>query len=38
MRGHGLPLAMVVVRANVHDLKVAAPTLDAVVVERTYGG
>jgi putative transposase len=32
--GHGLPLAVVVAGANGHDLKVAAPTLDAVVVER----
>lgn len=32
--GHGLPLAVVVAGANVHDLKLAAPTLDAVVVER----
>jgi putative transposase len=32
--GHGLPLAMVVAGANVHDLKLTAPTLDALVVER----
>jgi len=32
--GHGLPLAVVVAGANVHDLKLAAPTLEAVVVER----
>ena len=32
--GHGLPLAVVVAGANVHDVKLAAPTLDAVVVER----
>jgi putative transposase len=32
--GHGLPLAGVVAGAHVHDLKLAAPTLDAVVVER----
>jgi len=32
--GHGLPLAVVVARANVHDLKLATPTLHAIVVER----
>jgi putative transposase len=32
--GHGLPLAIAVAGANVHDLKLAAPTLDAIVVER----
>ncbi len=32
--GHGLPVAVVVAGANVHDLKLAAPTLDALVVER----
>jgi len=32
--GHGLPLAIVVAGANVHDMKLAAPTLDAVVVDR----
>lgn len=32
--GHGLPLAVVVAGANVHDMKLAAPTLDAIVVER----
>jgi putative transposase len=32
--GHGLPLAVVVAGANVHDMKSAAPTLDALVVER----
>src|SRR5262245_15753862 len=32
--GHGLPLAVVVAGANVHDLKLAAPTLDALVVAR----
>lgn len=31
---HGLPLAVVVAGANVHDMKLAAPTLDAVVVAR----
>src|SRR5690348_6601777 len=32
--GHGLPLAVVVAGANVPDMKLAAPTLDALVVER----
>ena len=32
--GHGLPLAVVVAGANVQDLKLAAPTLDALVIER----
>ncbi|HEX9035369.1 MAG TPA: IS5 family transposase [Ktedonobacterales bacterium] len=32
--GHGLPVAVVVAGANVHDLKLAAPTLDALVVDR----
>jgi putative transposase len=32
--GYGLPLAVVVAGANVHDMKLAAPTLDALVVER----
>ena len=32
--GHGLPLAIVVAGANVHDMKLAAPTLDALVIER----
>src|SRR5258708_14548901 len=32
--GHGLPLAVVVAGANVHDLKLAASTLDALIVER----
>jgi putative transposase len=32
--GHGLPLAIVVAGANVPDMKLAAPTLDAVVVVR----
>jgi putative transposase len=32
--GHGLPLAVVVAGANVPDLKLAAPTLDALVVAR----
>jgi putative transposase len=32
--GHGLPLAVVVAGANVHDVKLAAPTLDAIVVAR----
>jgi putative transposase len=32
--GHGLPLAIVVAGANVPDMKLAAPTLDALVVER----
>ncbi|MGH2515346.1 MAG: transposase [Ktedonobacterales bacterium] len=32
--GHGVPMAVVVAGANVRDMKLAAPTLDAVVVER----
>lgn len=32
--GHGLPLAVVVAGANVHDMKLAAPTLDALVIAR----
>lgn len=32
--GHGLPLAVVVAGANVPDMKLAAPTLDAIVVTR----
>ena len=32
--GHGLPLAIVVAGANVHDMKLAAPTLEALVIER----
>ncbi len=32
--GHGLPLAIVVAGANVHDMKLTAPTLDAIVVAR----
>jgi putative transposase len=32
--GHGLPLAIVVAGANRHDMKLAAATLDAVVVAR----
>jgi putative transposase len=32
--GQGIPLAVVVARANRHDLKLLAETLDAVVVER----
>jgi transposase len=32
--GHGLPLAVVVAGANVPDMKLAAPTLDALVVTR----
>jgi putative transposase len=32
--GHGLPIAIVVAGANVPDMKLAAPTLDALVVER----
>ncbi len=32
--GHGLPLAVVVAGANVPDMKLAAPSLDALVVER----
>jgi putative transposase len=32
--GHGLPMAIVVAGANVPDMKLAAPTLDALVVER----
>lgn len=32
--GHGLPLAVVVAGANVPDMKLAAPTLDALVIAR----
>jgi putative transposase len=32
--GHGLPLAVVVAGANVHDLKLVAPTLDAIILAR----
>jgi putative transposase len=32
--GHGLPLAVVVSGANVPDMKLAAPTLDALVIVR----
>jgi len=32
--GHGVPIAIVVAGANVPDMKLAAPTLDAVVVLR----
>lgn len=32
--GHGLPVALVVAGANVPDMKLAAPTLDALVVAR----
>jgi putative transposase len=32
--GHGLPLAIVVAGANVPDMKLAAPTLDALVLAR----
>jgi putative transposase len=32
--GHGLPLAIVVTRANVPDMKLAAPKLDALVIAR----
>jgi putative transposase len=32
--GHGLPLGIVVAGANVPDMKLTAPTLDALVVER----
>ena len=32
--GHGLPLTIVVAGAHVPDMKLAAPTLDALVVER----
>ena len=32
--GHGLPLAVVVAGATVHDMKLVAPILDALVVER----
>lgn len=32
--GHGLPLAVVVAGANVPDMKLTAPTLDALVVAR----
>jgi len=36
--GHGLPLAVVVAGANVPDMKLAAPTLDALVVARGAEG
>jgi putative transposase len=32
--GHGLPLAVTVEGANVHDTRLAAPTLDAIVIAR----
>lgn len=32
--GHGLPIAVQIARANVHDMRLTADTLDAVVVER----
>lgn len=32
--GHGLPVALVVAGANVPDMKLAAPTLDALVIVR----
>jgi putative transposase len=32
--GHGLPLAVTVDGANVHDTRLAAPTLDAIVIAR----
>ncbi len=32
--GHGLPLAVVVAGAYVHDIKLAAPTLDALIAAR----
>jgi len=32
--GHGLPVALVVAGANVPDMKLAAPTLDAMVIVR----
>ena len=32
--GHGLPMAIVIAGANVPDMKLAAPTLDALVVQR----
>lgn len=32
--GHGLPIAVVVAGANVPDMKLAAPTLDALVIVR----
>jgi putative transposase len=32
--GHGLPLAVVVAGANVHGLKLTAPTLDALIIDR----
>lgn len=32
--GHGLPIAVKVAGANIHDMKLTADTLDAVVVER----
>jgi putative transposase len=35
--GHGLPLAVVVAGANVPDMKLAAPTLDALIVPAPAG-
>lgn len=32
--GHGLPLAVVIAGANVHDMKLTVPTLDALIVAR----
>ena len=32
--GHGLPLAIAVAGANVHDTRLVAPTLDAIVIAR----
>jgi len=36
--GHGVPVALVIDGANVPDLKLAAPTLDALAVERPSDG
>ena len=32
--GHGLPLAIAVDGANIHDTRLVAPTLDAIVIAR----
>ena len=36
--GHGFPLAIAVDGANVHDNRLAAPTLDRIVIERPEPG
>ena len=34
--GHGLPLAIAVDGANIHDTRLVAPTLDAIVIARPH--